>query len=461
MKLGLNLSQKLSISQRLQQSLSILSLSNEELDELIQQELLENPFLEREESKISVLEDLRAFRMHEALAGAVGSVSKTNKENLLKDFPAEPETLKNYALKQAQHSFFSQEIKKLLILLISHLDERAYLRVDIKELSKKENISKNLMEAALKALQSFEPTGIGARSLEECLILQLKQKKGLQPQAELIARHYLTALRDKKYPYIAGELNISLEKTKKLCQVIEKLQPNPAVNFSSEPTLFVRPDLYIYKQGGDYHVVFNRDNLTPIKFSPNYLTVLKHKDKLKTHERKYFKEKSSSARFFIHALNQRQNQIKRIALYIIEHQGEFFEKGKAYLKPLTMLDLAEKMSVHVSTISRTVNNKYAYTPHGVLALKSFFLRGAWTLSGNRVSVESIKEHIKKWISEEKPEKPLSDEQIRDKISKRFQVNLTRRRVAQYRQEMNLPPFRIRSRHFIYSQDTLLEAKASG
>ena len=443
MKLNLSLRQRLSISQRLQQSLSILSLSNEELEELIQKELLENPFLEREQQK---------FRIYDSLEADFRKSGKFQKEEDLKETLTEPESLKSYVLKQVQQSFFSEEIKKILVLLISYLDERAYLKVDIKELSQSENISESLMKEALKALQSFEPTGIGARSLEECLILQLRQRKDIPPKTEWIVRYYLSALRDKKYPYIAGELELSMERTKELCRIIEKLQPNPAVNFSSEPTLFVRPDLYIYKQGNSYHVIFNKENLSPIKFSKNYLRAIKHCGKLNSQDKKYLREKSSSARLFLQAVYQRQEQIKKIAYYIIEQQKDFFERGKAGLKPLTMTDMADKMSVHVSTVSRTVNNKYAHTPHGLIALKSFFVKGAWAVSGERVSIERIKESIKQWILEESPDKPLSDEQIKEKISKQFQVDITRRRVSQYRMEMNLPPIRIRKLKFLHSQN---------
>ena len=244
-----------------------------------------------------------------------------------------------------------------------------------------------------------------------------------------------------------------------MCEEIEKLEPNPAVNFSSEPTLFVRPDLYIYKQGGVYHVLFNKENLTYIKLSQGYLKSIQQ-SKMNPQEKKYIKDKSMEARFFLHALHQRQEQIKKIAYALIEFQSDFFEKGKKGLKPLTMADIADKISVHVSTVSRTVNNKYVYTPHGIMALKSFFVKGALSLSGQRVSVEMIKKHIKGWLSKENPKKPLSDQQIKEKISSCFQVEITRRRVSQYRMEMNLPSRRIRKIQFMSVSPRSLTSKAS-
>ena len=339
MKLSLNLSQRLAISQRLQQSLSILSLSNEELEDLIQKELLENPFLEKEDSFFS--KDSQKFRMYDSLEADFSKKAGFKREEAPRDFLEGAETLKDSVMRQTQQSFFSKEIKKVLMVLISYLDEEAYLRVNTKELAEKENISKSLMESALKALQSFEPVGLGARSLKECLLIQLRHKK-LSSQAESIVRYYLYALKDKKYPYIAGELNLSLEKTKQLCREIEKLQPNPAVNFSLEPTFFVRPDLYIYKQGADYHVIFNTENLSRVSFSRDYLRTLRQSTNLNSQDKKYLRNKTAEARSFIQAIEQRQDQMKKIAGHIIEHQKAFFEKGIPGLKPLTMLDMAEK-----------------------------------------------------------------------------------------------------------------------
>ena len=444
MKLSLNLSQKLILSQRLQQSLSILSLSNEELEDLIQKELLENPFLEKEEAFF--LKDSSKFRMYDFLESDFRKKSSFKGEEGVKDFSEGEDTLKNHALKQVQQSFYSAKLKEVLNLLISHLDEKAYLRLNLKELSK--NIPQPLIASALKALQSFEPAGIGARSLEECLALQLRRKKA-GPKAEAIARYYLKALKDKKYPYIAGELDLPLEETKQLCREIEKLQPNPAVNFSSEPTFFVRPDLYIYKQGAEYHVIFNTENLSPVRFSQSYLKAVKQSGKLNSQDKKYLRNKTKDARTFVQAIQQRQEQIKKIAYYIIEHQSSFFEEGPAGLKPLTMSDVAAKMSVHVSTVSRTVNNKYAHTPHGLIALKSFFVKGAWTNRGEKVSLNLIKKGIKKWISEEDQKKPLSDEQIKERVSESFHVDLGRRRIAQYRQDLQIESPRARKRKYLY------------
>ena len=454
MKLSLNLSQRLAISQRLRQSLSILSLSNEELEDLIQKTLLENPFLEKEDG--FSMRDSQKFRMYDTLEADFSGRTGLKKDP--KDFLKEAETLKSYALKQAQQSFFSKEVKEVLMLLISHLDEKAYLRLDLEELSKKENISKELMSLALKALQSFDPIGMGARNLEECLILQLRQKK-IHPKAESIVRYHLSALKDKKYPYIAGELSLSLEEVKNLCQEIERLQPNPAVNFSSEPTFFVRPDIYIYKQGLNYHVMFNTENLSHVRFSQGCLKAVRQSGNLKPQDKKYLTNKTAEARVFIQAIQQRQEQIKKMTYYIIEHQRDFFEKGMPGLRPLTMSDMAEKMSVHISTISRTVNNKYAYTCHGLIALKSFFVKGAWALSGERVSVSAIKQQIKQWVFKENPEEPLSDEQIKERVSRYFQVGLSRRRIAQYRQEMNIASLRIRKLKFLHLQKDF--SKASG
>ena len=279
----------------------------------------------------------------------------------------------------------------ILPFLISYLDEMAYLDLDIKELAEKEKISFSLLKEALKALQSLEPIGVGGRDLKECLLIQLKHKKEDTKNAGLIVKHHLQNIKDKKYKVIAYDLDIPLEETMKLCRLIQSLEPNPARNFSSHPTVFIRPDLYIYKQGYEYHVILNKEEFPELRFSYEYAKSIKNSGKFKPLEKKYFNEKTTSAHWFIRAIEQRQEKIKKIGYYLIKHQKDFFEKGISYLRPLKMQDLADEMAVHVSTISRTVHNKYAHTPQGMVTLKSFFQKGLTNEKGGLISIIKIKE----------------------------------------------------------------------
>ena len=230
MKLNLETRQKLLFSQSMQNSLRLLSLSNEELLEAIQKELLENPFLEKEEPAFSPPQ-AESFRAYDSL----GSFSKERKKNFNEYALPESETLKeplywkDQLLEQCRLSFFSENLKQDIEMLISYLDERAYLRGDIEELAFKNKISTQRLKKALFQLQNFEPSGVGARSLEECLLIQARHKGLRDPHLEKLISHYLGFLKDKKYPYIAGELNISLEKVKRLCKELEKLNPLPPI----------------------------------------------------------------------------------------------------------------------------------------------------------------------------------------------------------------------------------------
>ena len=454
LKLEHRLNQKLTISHRMQQSLSVLSLSHEELNQMIQQELLENPLLEAVESKdLSSSENKKPehlnFRMYDTLESSYKN-NRDNSKTHIEDYLSEPISLKSCVLKQAEMSFFPRRIKMILTFFISYLDERAYLNLDLEELAEKEKIPLTLLKEALSALQSLEPIGLGGRNLKECLLIQLRHKKGDTKKASLIVKNHLQNMKDKKYVAIAHDLNISFEETMQLCKLIQSLEPNPARNFSSQPTIFVRPDLYIYKQDQDYHVILNKDFTPELRFSYEYAKSIKNTN-LKTQEKKYLNDKTVSAHWFIRAIQQRQEKIKKIAKYLIKYQKDFFEKGFSHLHPLKMQDLADEMAVHVSTISRTVSNKYAYTPQGIIALKCFFQKGLMTEKGDFISITKIKESIKKWVAEEAPKNPLSDAQIRDKVYKEFHTYLLRRSISQYRTSMDIPPLRVRKLNFLSSQ----------
>ena len=266
---------------------------------------------------------------------------------------------------------------------------------------------------------------------------------------ELILNH-LELLKDKKYPYIARELNLKIKEVKRLVEILKSLQPNPAFNFSSEPTVFIRPDIYIYKEKDSFHILFNKENLPSLRISSFYVNCLSQKNILSLEERKYMKNKKKSADFLIQALYLREERIKKITAFIIKHQEEFFHKGFPFLKPLKMTDLAEDLCIHVSTVSRAVNNKYAQTPHGMIALRDFFIKAISSSFINSPSVRKIKESLKKWIEEEDSQDPLYDEDLKARVKKTFKVNLTRRRISQYRLSLNIPKRSIRRLNFLYS-----------
>ena len=446
LKLQQKLKQKLTISHKMQQSLSVLSLSNEELNQEIQKELLENPVLEAVNKDPETVESSMPFSNDYSLYDSV-KISKRNKnsdtEFSFESFKGVSESLKSFVLNQANLSCFPKDIKCLLPFLISFLDERGYLSLNLEETALKENIPLDVLKKALEALQSLEPSGIGGRDLRECLLIQLKHKKGDTRIPRLIIKNHLHNMKEKKYGIIAQDLNISLKKFRDYLKIILSLEPNPGRNFSNQPTVFARPDFYIYKEGNQYKIFLNNENLPNLRLSSAYTHFLKKAGNLNPLEKKYLIEKTNSAQWFIQSIHQRQKKIKQLALCLIDKQKTFFDKGPTALKPLKMEDIAKEMSVHISTISRTVNNKYAYTPQGLISLKVFFQKGIRTKDGDRISVPEIKRAIKKWIQEEDPQNPLSDEQLREKVYRTFQISLLRRSLNLYRSSLGFPSYRTR------------------
>ena len=448
LKLSLGLKQKMAMSQRLQQSLSVLSLSHEELNQAIQEELLENPLLETQDrpalgSSSEKNEEIHHFRAFDFFEPDYRRAKKINKEINKEPFVKQALELKSYIEQQVETYCFPKNIKIILSFLISSLDERGYLDLNLEELSHTENIPLPFLQKALKILQSLEPAGLAARSLEECLLIQLKQKKQDSREAGLIVNQHLQNIKNKKFKVIAYDLNISLDKTLKICQQIQSLEPHPGRNFVSQPTCFPQPDLYIYKQGSDYRVVLNRELFPELKFSHKYAKFVKEARKLSDSEKKYLSDKSSSARCFIRSIQQRQETIKKIAYKLIQYQREFFEKGPSYLQALKMQDLADQIAVHVSTISRAVHNKYVHTPQGMFPLKSFFQKGLINQAGVMICKSKIKKSIKQWIQDEDSSKPLSDAQISERLYKVFHIHVQKRSVSQYRSSMGIPPIKIR------------------
>ena len=330
------------------------------------------------------------------------------------------------------------------------MDERAYLRVNIEEVALKNQTTREKVLEALRALQSFEPWGVGARNLEECLLIQIHHRQIKEPLLNKLILNHLDLLKDKKYPYIARELKVKIPEVKRLVELLKSLQPDPAFNFSFEPTVFVRPDIYMYRQDSGFKVFFNREDLPSLKVSSFYGYYLRQKKSLKSEERDYLQKKKKAADFLIYALQQREERIKQIGLFLARYQEAFLLKGFAFLKPLTMLDVAEELKVHISTVSRAVNNKYVHTPQGIIPLKEFFDRGISTAFVESASVMQIKAKLKKWLKEEDPSQPLSDEMLRIRLSEDLKVNLTRRRVAQYRMSLNIPASKMRKLDFLYS-----------
>lgn len=458
LKSQLNLSQNLKITTWLQQSIKILSLSRMELKNTVEQELLSNPCLENPEESLNqetespsgekenpdpspdesdshLSSQSREFDNYSHRSRKNNDSTSYSPEN----FIPEIKTLKNHLEWQAKVSPLSNEDKCVLLLLISHLDEKGYMDVSLEELAEKESFSANDLEKALFVLQTFDPPGIGARNIKECLLIQARTIKNYKEDLTLIINNHLHNLEKQKLKPIARDLKKTLSEIKSLCEIIKSFTPQPARSFSNQPVSYIVPDIYIYKEGNKYKASLHQESFPTLKISSHYKNTLQVSEKHKKTLKKYFKEKTHSGQYFIRSLKQRKDIIAKVLDSIIKYQTGFFEKGPVGLKPIILKDIAEDIGVHISTVSRAVSNKYVHTPRGVFPLKYFFTASKLSSNGQAVPVAPIKAQIKDWVSREDPFHPLTDATITNKVNSHFQIKISRRVVSKYREALGLPP----------------------
>lgn len=446
LKAQLKMSQQLSMTTQLQQSIQLLSLNHQEIKEIVEKELLENPVLQTNEEiadsspkegatdSLPALQD-RDFAQRTSRRPPIKSGSQ--EDYIFENFISEPTTFKQHLMWQTQISSFSEYKKSLIAFLIFNLDDRGYLPTSLEELSQKEKIPFKKLEEALFALQDMDPVGVGARHIQECLILQACQQKENVKELILIIKNHLNDLKNKEYKKISSCLNLSEEELTYCCSVIQSMEPIPARNFSHQPVEYLTPDVYIYKQDGEYKILLNEEGIPQLRLSAHYQKMLHNARHQNAEMKKYIKEKLQGGSWFIRSLLQRQETIRKVIQSVVKHQKEFLDKGFLHLKPLILQDVAEDISVHISTVSRVTSNKYVQTPQGLIPLKFFFNAGILNRRGQSISIVLIKYHIKSWINQENPQKPLSDRNILERLRREFDIDLSRRTVAQYRDSLGI------------------------
>ena len=427
-----------------------------ELKNAVEQELLSNPLLENsEESSLqdsegdsetnkplesnSASDSHPANRKIEFSAYSRRSHNSNNSDFSPESLIPETQTLKDHLQWQTQVSPLPNNNKCLLLLLISHLDEKGYLTTSLEELAERESLPLDDLEQALFALQTMDPPGIGARDIKECLLIQARSLKNHKKELTPIITNHLNNLERKNYKAIAQNLKKSVNKIKELCEIIVSFNPSPAKNFISQPVSYIVPDIYIYKEGNKYKAWLHQDSFPMLKISSHYKKTIHASEKHKKAVKKYFQERVHSGQNFIYSLKQRQDIIIKVVNSIIKYQLDFFEKGPASLKYIILKDIADDIGVHPSTVSRATSNKYVHTPRGVLPLKYFFTASKINSNGRTLSVAPIKAKIKDWISNEDPFHPLTDPALTEKIHNHFQIKISRRVVSKYREDLGFLP----------------------
>ncbi len=331
------------------------------------------------------------------------------------------------------------------MLIIGNLDENGYLQMPLKDVAKSAGADLDIVNKVLAKIQEFDPVGVGARDLSECLLLQAESMNLGSTIVEELIRHHLKDLENNNHVQIAKKLGVSLKEVLKATEIISRLEPKPGRPFTTEESQYILPDVFIYKIDNEFVVVLNEDGLPRLHVSPFYRRYLAQEDLSKS-EKEYIQEKIRSAVWLIKSIHQRHRTIYRVTESIMKFQWEFLEKGIGYLKPLVLRDVAQDIEMSESTISRVVTNKYVHTPHGIFELKYFFSSGIQRSGEDSIASESVKEKIRKMIQKEDSRKPLSDHEIMEILS-RENIHIARRTVAKYRNMLGVLASNKRKRPF--------------
>lgn len=452
------------LTPQLQQAIKLLQMSQLELIEAIEQELKENPILEIAEEKsteegpketdiesgaeeiTSEKDDLEEFLERYSPSDDFGEREEkesVNYENIVK----KSSDLRDYLRWQAGLSDFNANERLIAEWIIENINDNGYLAYSIDEISKASGYQVDELEAVLKKIQKFDPSGVGARDLKECILIQyeIRQeelKKELDPIFIDIVKHYFTMLHENNFKTVAKKSGYPIEKIKEIFEEIKTFDPKPGRNFSDEQAPFVIPDVYVVKTEEGFEVFLNEEDIPELKMNRYYIELNLDK-KIDGETKRYIKNKIKQAEWFIKSLKQRQKTLYLVAKSIVDHQLPFFEKGIKFLKPLNLKDIAGELNIHESTVSRITTNKYMSTPHGIYEMKFFFPSGINIDMGEMLSTNVVMYLIKELVEKEDKHNPLTDDEIVEVLKKEKGINIARRTVAKYRDMLNIPSSRMR------------------
>ena len=497
---GLQLSQRLTqslvLAPQLQQSLALLQAPTLELKALVEQELQQNPVLEEAAVTETDLQESRTNADGEAPAEVVDLAeppadvhfdpatekaevpetpaaddfkaefdklvqldqewrdhfSQTNapirassedeeRRQFMFDSIVAPTSLQEMLLEQVRESNLPEEQYPIAELLIGNIDDYGYLKASLEELSATANVPMDKIQAVLSVIQTFDPAGVGARDLRECLMLQLERSKQENTLEYRIVRDYMEALGKRRIPEIARGTACELDEVQEALERIARLEPRPGRAFLPDNDQYVLPEVFVQRVGDDFVVTNNNEHIPHLRISNTYKDLMSQGEN-SAEVRNYIREKIRAGKFLIKSLHQRQATILNIAKEIVKRQHEFMDKGVAFLKPLTMVQVAEVVGVHETTVSRAVSGKYMQTPQGIFEMKYFFTAGIQTATGDGVSNTSVKDMIAEIFKNEDTTKPLSDQEV-VKMLKEKGIVIARRTVAKYRTELNILPSNLR------------------
>ena len=436
------------LSPQMQQSLHVLQAPLNELLEMVDAELRANPALEEipsdkpsvsDTEKTSRLEDEWNEYYSQRASGEKWSREALEKRQHFLDSQIRPENLTEHLLEQLHTAAWPREEAAIAVEIIGNLDGGGYLRADLEEIAASLDVLPLEVEQVLEKVQQFDPPGIAARNLSECLLLQLKAQ-GRQYSVETrIVRHHLDELGRKKLNDIAKALHLELPEIQRAAEVIARLDPAPGRAFAEDTNQIVVPEVIVEREDEDFIVYLNSDEIPRLRISDDYKDMLSNDSK---EVRDYLRDKIRGGNFFIRSIQQRQQTILNISREIVARQRDFMELGPAHLKPMRMGQVAEAVGVHETTVSRASAGKFMATPHGVFELKYFFTHGYTNADGETVSNESVRQAIAQIVKEESQARPYSDQDLVKLLADRG-LPVARRTVAKYREQLGILPSHLR------------------
>jgi len=437
----------------LRQAIQVLQYNNLELREYITKQMETNPFLEIKENKKEEVkdeklkdEDIDWKEMVEKYDDiSYRSYSKVaEQKQTFESYTSKKMSLKTHLLNQLGLSIKNDEDKKIGEYIIESLDKRGYLITPVEDIASETDNDIEKVEKVLKAIQNFDPVGIAARDLNECLKIQLKDKGIIDKKIYEVIDEHINNLACNRIQDISKKIDSSVKRVQEMCDIIKMLEPKPSRGFvlETDSIRYVTPDVTIKKVGNEYVILVNDSNVPSLHINSYYRKMLnKVKDK---DTNKFLSDKFNSSMWLIKSIEQRRQTMYNVTASVLKFQRDFFDKGTKHLKPLVLKDVSEDIDVHESTVSRATNGKYVQTPRGLYELKYFFSSGVQK-DGEGVSSTSIKSTIKDIVDNENRKKPLSDQKIADKLKEKH-IKISRRTVAKYRDEIGIPSSSIRRRY---------------
>lgn len=458
MKVGFGLTleqtQKLIMTPELRQAITVLQLSSLELSEYIIEQLETNPLLEiaeeehqekteqKEEEKFDI--DWREYFQDRSDLGYVNYKEREDQENSYENFVHRGPTLQDHFLSQLRIVLFNVQDLKIGEFIIGSLDKNGYLRIETEKIAELLKVDINCVERILGIIQNLDPVGVGARTLEECLLIQVRYQKIDKLYLEDVIINNLNELGEGRYSKIAEAYGITLKDVQDIGDIIKKLEPKPGRNFADSEVRYVTPDVTVEKVSGEYIVLVN-DTIAPRLMVNSYYKSMLQKKEDSQEVNQFLNGRLDSALWLIKSIEQRRMTLHKVVKTIVDLQRDFFDKGIMYLKPMTLKEVAEIIGMHESTVSRATSGKYVQTPRGVFDLKFFFSSGVSNNEGDGTSSESIKKMIGDLVKTEDIHHPLSDQKIVE-IMKANKINISRRTVAKYRDDIGIPSSNKRKRY---------------